>query len=685
MAITVTPLLNLIHACDAEDWSGGDLDTGVFKQGTGSLGESVSNTTSAVFTYTLSSTNFTGQHLYQWMLNTTRLDTKANGGLRMFMRSTNLATKTWYVAGSDTYPGGWQCYVVDPSSSADVESGSFDITQVDQVGVQFKTLQAIKAGLVTSYWDVVRYGTGLRITSGSADTITFEDIFLDDDNVSNAYGIVSKVNGVYFSQGELIFGSTTAGQHISFTDTSQIVVFKDQPVNASLYGIAVEGNDTGTSNFTLGAAAGSAGISGCVIKSAGTKKYSLDLTGANTDKIQLYGSTFNNAGTISLPAAGADNEVLNCNFDTCDQLNPSSCFVRNCNFISTTDVDSSLLWNSSADVEDCNFIANTIGAGIEHDVADTYTYSGLIFSGNTYDVLNSIAGVVNINVSGVGAASTAENTGGGSTNFISSLDIDIAVQDTSGASVADAQIYIQKSDAGKQWNYVSHSGNALNDTDFVVTGAIDSDLPSGGWIHVWDKSDNTKQNYRYSAWSTSTDTTFTLKGNVTGSATSTDGTSPETKLISTSSNFSTMKTAGTIEEGDTIYNSTDLCWAVVDEIVDADNVTTSPLQGGTNNEWQDGDGFSLHKLVKNYTITDDKVDIPLFNGQTDSNGEISTSYNYGEIGNPPGQGGYTSLPIRIRVRSNYGTPKYIPYNTSGSITGNGYTLTAVITEDDVAA
>jgi hypothetical protein len=67
------------------------------------------------------------------------------------------------------------------------------------------------------------------------------------------------------------------------------------------------------------------------------------------------------------------------------------------------------------------------------------------------------------------------------------------------------------------------------------------------------------------------------------------------------------------------------------------------------------------------------VDIPLFNGQTDSNGDLATTF-----------GGTTPPSIVVRVRSNQGGTKYIPYNTSGSITSSGYSLTVVLTEDTVA-
>lgn len=522
--------------------------------------------------------------------------------------------------------------------------------------------------------------------------LTFEDLYNKDNNSTDDtwYASVTKNrDGVYEINYDLRIGDQSGTVNTYFRSRNEQVMFADQPLDTSAttalrlktYEDTGEtvfefGNSTGTGDSRVGFAGTIFGQTNTQFSENGLVDLSTAITTCN-----VFGTTFQGVGLGVDFSTPTSHFVTNTTFASCGPIDLGAVEARNLTFSGYSGTDGALNWNSSIDIENSSFLANLNSGGtahaILHDTASTYTYTGLSFAGNDYDVENSSAGVVNINVSGTGAASTAENTGGGSTNFIASVNISANVVNSGGTDIENAQVYIQKSATGKQWNYVSHSGNALNNVDFVVTGAIDVDLPSAGWVHVWDKSDNTKQNYRYTAWSTSTDTTFTLKTNVTGSATSEDGTSPQTKLISSSSNFLTMKTAGTIEEGDTIYNSTDLSWAIVDEIVDADNVTTSALQGGTDDKWQASDGFSLHKLVKNYTITDDKVDVPLFNGQTDASGDISTSYNWGVIG--------AVLPIIVRVRSNYGTPKYVPYDTSGSITGNGYSTTMVLTEDTVAS
>ncbi|MFH1536180.1 MAG: hypothetical protein ABIC96_03895 [Patescibacteria group bacterium] len=244
------------------------------------------------------------------------------------------------------------------------------------------------------------------------------------------------------------------------------------------------------------------------------------------------------------------------------------------------------------------------------------------------------------------------------------VPISVTVKDVNNAAIENAQVFVRKDTA--YYNYTSDAGNNAGDADFVVNEVVDTDLLQTGWLHVWDASANTKQNYRYASW---TGKTFTLRGEVTGTADA--GGSETTLKRKTGTSF----LSADIEEGDTVRNTTDVSWATVDEIVDADTITTSALQGGSDNTWSEDDGYSFHKLAINYTDDDDLVDIPLMNKQTNVSGIASATY-----------GGSTPMNIIVRIRLNEGTPKYVPFNTSGVIgVGTGFSLTAILTEDTVAA
>lgn len=237
--------------------------------------------------------------------------------------------------------------------------------------------------------------------------------------------------------------------------------------------------------------------------------------------------------------------------------------------------------------------------------------------------------------------------------------ISITVNDTSNTAIQNAQVFVHK--AGTYYNYTSHNtNNVAGDATFDVNEVVDTDLPQTGWLHVHDASTNTQQNYRYASWAVKT---FTFPTEVTGSATSAGD---STTLNSTGIG------ALNIQEGDTIRNTTDGSWAVVDEL-STNSATTSALLGGSDNTWQNSDSFSVHRLAVTYVNTD-IVDIPILNGQTNGSGLITATY-----------AGTVPISIEVRIRSNQGTPKYVPFNTSGSITSNGYPLTAALTTDTVAS
>lgn len=141
------------------------------------------------------------------------------------------------------------------------------------------------------------------------------------------------------------------------------------------------------------------------------------------------------------------------------------------------------------------------------------------------------------------------------------------------------------------------------------------------------------------------------------------------RLTSTSTNFLTVD----IEEGDTIRNTTDGSWAVVDEIISADVILTSKLQGGTDDTWESGDAFSVHRLATALVSGTDTVDAPLLSGQTDGSGEFTGNYKYS-----------SNQAVSIRVRSNHGLTKYVPLVTSATITSTGLSVTITLQEDTVA-
>jgi hypothetical protein len=691
MAVTITrDLTDLWNSEVDTGWTG--LETTLYagwqREGSNCEGIAVSNTTVTGYR-TFSSFDMSDKAVYIWMYCAGNMDTIANGGLGIVLGDgTN--RRAYYVGGSDYLSfqvGIWSCFMVDatnPPTGYNQELGSAapNFAAITQVGVHCKTLSKALGGADNFFIDMARYGYGITIGGGGVATEgTFAEAAADDESTASgkAYGIIrTMATGVYGVQGRIQIGNSGTSSSY-FDDEDSVVVFENNGAGSSLYSLGVVANSTGTNSIVMGNKVGSGdtaiGANGVTIMSAGPNT-SVDLDDTNADTVNIYGSKFFKiAGGLTLSTDTA-HEFIGNTIDQTGIVTANQCIIRGCTFSGTTDASSdgsSLLWNSTINIKNSSFNSNTDATndphGIKHTATGTFTYDGLTFSGNDYDIDNNSGDAITINAVNDADPQTYENTTGTSTTINNPKTVTTSVEDSGGTAIENAQVFIKK--AGDYYSYTSHNtNNTAGLGTFEVNEVVDTDLPQTGWLHVWDADTNTKQNYQYQSW---TGKIFTLRTEVTGSATSTDGSDPEIKLISTSTNFLTLEASGDIAEGDAIRNTSDTgAWAIVDEIVDADNITTTPLQGGTTNEWQNTNGFSFHRLAIDYVNTD-LVDIPLFNGQTDASGDTSTTYN-----------GTTPASITVRIRSNQGATKYIPYNTSGTITSDGYNLTAVLTEDEVA-
>jgi len=478
MAIVVTPNLTDISMCDsvtgwADVMEQFALETGVKVQNTGSLSGWIDATTSAIEYYTITSANMSnGEHVYIWMFCSGVVDTKALGGYRIVLYTDSSNYATFYTGGNDTHGTGWQLMVCDDSSTPDDETGTFDPADVTRVGVQFKTLtNAVKKGqtyINNCFWDAMRYGTGLTITSGATDAVDLEDIFVVDDNSAYKYGVVTKSFGAYIIQGKLIFGDGTGTDNVDFEDSNQVVLFPDNDkVATDFYGIEVVGNATGATNFTLGEESGGAGVSGCTIKSVGSQVFSFDVSDADNDVIGLYGSAFINAGAITLPAYDADKEMLSCNFEGCDQIDVNDGTVTHCNFIASTDITGGAVLINQTDHRTtyCNFINNTYA--VEIDVASvSYAMDNMLFSGNVTDINNTSGGQVTI-----GAVDSDPSSYTGSTTINNSVWLRVYIRDKNNDPIAAVSVAMYKS---------SDHTELMNEDSAVATGLAEEAYNYGG-------------------------------------------------------------------------------------------------------------------------------------------------------------------------------------------------------------
>jgi hypothetical protein len=361
---------------------------------------------------------------------------------------------------------------------------------------------------------------------------------------------------------------------------------------------------------------------------------------------EIRSCTFSNFGTITTNGCVIDDTIFQ-NLKTGAPISATYALI----IASTTELGR---------ITNCKFV--NCNRAIKITAIGTYTFDNLTFSGNSYDIENSSAGLVTINATNGANPATVINTGGGTTTILNTKTLTITVKDGSNNPIPGAQVWIQKDPSDTDFGheakpFTSAAGNNQGDGDFVVTETVPADLPASGLITVNDISENELQSYRYASKSGST---FTFPATQSGTATS-EGTA--TTLNATGIG------AKNIIEGDTIRNTTDNQFAIVLS-VSTNSVTTTALSGGA--VWNNTDGYSVHTLAVTYISGTDTATVPLMNEETNASGVATESYNFG-----------SSKGVVVRIRKASLGTKYLPLGTTGTISGD-FTLTATLTTDTIA-
>ena len=481
MAVTLSADLTEIDDCDSiTNWTSKETieaDTTSKREGSASIGvQKVSQETSyAQYDYYTGHgntyLNITGEtHIYLWVKTSMLADTKANGGFRLRLTDSAGNYKEWWFGGSDNYYGDFQSYVVYTGTTPNASSGTLIENEIQYITIFFKILGKTLEGVANCWVDILYYGTGLIVKGGtSGDKGTFSQI-LDADSTP-AYGVMCKRTGCFVLQGPITFGDNSGTTDTYFKDVSQILLFEDAMVSSTHYELKAVGNSTGTNSFELGDKSGTAGISGCIIKSVGAKKFKFTATDTNVNVLKVYGCSFLDADTVSLPVDATNKEVLSCNFELCGEITPSTCVMKYCKFISADD-NGIQISNTTLKVTDSDFI--NCPNGTEITLAGIYTFNNLKFSGNTVDVDNTSGGSVTINCTNGSNPSSYT----GDTTINNPVDLNIHVEDKDGNNVSGASCYIEKaSDHTQLMNELSNAnGDATETFNYTVDTAININI-----------------------------------------------------------------------------------------------------------------------------------------------------------------------------------------------------------------
>lgn len=434
--------------------------------------------------------------VYIWMRTSTpgACDTIAAGGVRVVLGSGATAPgdalgvwSAWYVDGSDTIDAtdGFVCYVIDPQSTPSTTyGGGVDLNAVRWFGGVMRsngTLKGQNFGI-----DSVSYGRGEILVSGTVATAGagFAEIAAWDFGqiTSGRWGIITVRSGVIYVRGKIILGH--ASNNTTFSSYGEQVVFESPHYynaakvrsipNASVGSVA--GSDGKTSYLGLGFIGGSGttaidfglivgadrGRSGPTFAVPNNTKLTTPAktlaTVTVTDAamaLSLYGAAFKGfEGAIDLRGTNVSgDDCYGCTFDGCGRID-SNMELRNCNVLNSVAAadDGALLWNDTVNVLSSLFAGCSRAIVFESATGTPFSFTNIVFSGNTVDVRNESAAPIAIGVVGGTYPPSHEDIGGGSdTTFSSQVTLSLS------NVVSGTEFYMD-----------ARTGGAMNEGDVIL-------------------------------------------------------------------------------------------------------------------------------------------------------------------------------------------------------------------------
>lgn len=169
---------------------------------------------------------------------------------------------------------------------------------------------------------------------------------------------------------------------------------------------------------------------------------------ASNQTLKLYACTLSDMVSAALASTS---ELRGCTLLSSGAVTANGALIDNCTFqdlATSTPISATwaLIVNSSSEVNskitNCKFI--NCNNAIKITAAGTYTFDNLTFSGNTFDIENSSAGLVTINATNGANPVTHTETGGGSTVINNAKTIKVTVKDITGTAIENVRVSVRK-------------------------------------------------------------------------------------------------------------------------------------------------------------------------------------------------------------------------------------------------
>ncbi len=422
------------------------------------------------------------------------LETTANDGFGIMLGTENGGTVDWSVwsfFGSENYAGGWKRMVIDPTKTASLTGagsteggGGITLSSVRYFGIMAKTNATARFdNMLVDRMDV---GTGYAIDGTGATADDFmADLLAVEETTANWWGVVTRLNDsgtAYGLVGKLSLGDSVGTTATTISDNNA-KIFAEEPLYydsgfvaalpLTATGIELIGNGTGATSVIIGEPVGSdGGRNGWAVVGNDTYDVTLDFDDGNVNTCEFYGCSFEGiTGLINMGSTTA-HKFFSINWTNCSKVDPvGGVQIRTNNFIGTIPVVGShtaaLLWNGSADIQTCQFIANDDpdGTNIAHGIEFPSASGGIslidmIFSGNEVGVWFSPAsGDLILNASGTTDLGSSDFTNDSS----GSVTINNNISVTFTGMKDDTQVRVE----------LNSTGAFIDGIEDVTSGSVD--------------------------------------------------------------------------------------------------------------------------------------------------------------------------------------------------------------------
>jgi hypothetical protein len=211
--------------------------------------------------------------------------------------------------------------------------------------------------------------------------------------------------------------------------------------------------------------------------------------------------------------------------------------------------------------------------------------------------------------------------------------------------------------------------NGTADTDVRLDATVPNDTPESGTIRIVDNINSIELRFRYASFS-STDLVLTPVAEGSGATTAN---AAGTNLIDTSANFTNATDDPQV--GDIIRNITDDSWGVITSVDSATSITHTPLTGGTDDDWDVSDTYSINAIPYDLDGGDDAY-IPILDVIASGGDPINvSSANLVYL---------TDIPVLVRVRNGGSSDPIQPFEIENTIDSGGLSQAAIRTPDTIA-